>query len=128
MIRILLADNKPEILSSLRLLLETRLDIEIITEARDMEHVLAQVEDSRPNLIILDWKLPGRPISGRISVLRALMPAIKIVVINTRPELRDQVLGEGADAFLCKTDPPAKLLEILQKLSLDLTGNNLKML
>jgi len=119
MIRILLADDKPEILSSLRLLLETRLDLELITEARDMEHVLAQVEDSLPDAIIMDWDLPGRPTRERISVLRALVPEIKIIVVNTRPELRNQVLSEGADAFICKTDPPQILLEAIQKLCLD---------
>ena len=118
MIRILLADDKPEILSSLRLLLETRLDLELITEARDMEHVLAQVEDSLPNAIIMDWDLPGRPTRERISVLRALVPEIKIIVVNTRPELRNQVISEGADAFICKTDPPQTLLEAIQKLCL----------
>ena len=119
MIRILLADESAEIRSALRLLLKTRLDLELISEARDMQHVLAQVEDSHPACIILDWNLPGRPTRERISVLRALVPGIKIIVINTRPELREQVLIEGADAFICKTDPPVKLLEVLQKLCLN---------
>ena len=114
--RILLADDSAEIRSALRLFLETRLELALITEARDMDHLLAQMEDSRPVCIILDWNLPGRPTCGRISVLRALMPEIKIIVINTRPELREQVLEEGADAFICKTDPPVKLLEVLQRM------------
>ena len=115
MFRILLADDNLEICSALRLLLETRLEIELITEARDMEHVLAQVEDSRPACIILDWDLPGRPTRGRISVLRALAPEIKIVIINTQPELQEEILAEGANAFICKTDPPKKLLEALSE-------------
>lgn len=120
MLRILLADDRAEIRSALRLFLETRLDLELINEARDMEHVLAQVEDSHPTCIILDWNLPGRPTRGRVSVLRALVPDIKIIVINTSPELRELAIDEGADAFICKTDPPAKLLELLQKLCPDL--------
>lgn len=120
MTQILLADDSAEIRSALRLLLETRLDLELINEARDMQHVLAQVEDSQPAYIILDWNLPGRPTRERVSVLRALVPDIKIIVINTRPELREQVLSEGADAFICKTDPATKLLEVLQKLGLNL--------
>jgi DNA-binding NarL/FixJ family response regulator len=119
MIRILLADESAKIRSALRLLLETRLDLELISEARDMQHVLAQVEDSHPACIILDWNLPGRPTRERVSVLRALVPDIKIIVMNTSPELRQQVLSEGADAFICKTDPPVKLLEVLQKLCLN---------
>ena len=116
MIQILLADESAEIRSALRLLLETRLDLELISEARDMQHVLAQVEDSHPACIILDWNLPGRPTRERISVLRALNPDIKIIVINTRPELREQVLTAGADAFICKTDPPSRLLQAVQNL------------
>ena len=117
MLRILLADDNPEIRSALRLLLETRLDLEVITEARDMEHVLAQVEDAHPDLIILDWELPGRPTRERVSVLRALVPGLKIFIINTQPEIQQQVLAEGADAFICKTDPPDKLLKALQGLT-----------
>ncbi len=116
--RILLADDSAEIRSALRLLIETRLDLELITEARDMEHVLAQVEDTHPDLIILDWELPGRPTRERVSVLRALVPGLKVIVINTRAELRQQVLAEGADAFICKTDPPSMLLSAIQNLNL----------
>lgn len=116
MFNILIADDNPEVRSSLRLLLETRLDIEQISEARDMEHVLALVEDTHPDGIILDWELPGRPTHGRINVLRALVPRLKVIVLNTRLELRDEVLSEGADAFICKVDPPDKLLHTIQYL------------
>lgn len=116
MMRILLADDNPELRSALRLLLETRLDVELIMEARDMEHVLAQVEDSHPDCIILDWELPGRPVRGRISVLRAMNPELKIIGANTRQELQSQVLDEGADAYICKADPPGQILEVIQRL------------
>ena len=118
--RILLADDSTEIRSALRLLLETRLDLEWINEARDMEHVLAQVEDSKPSCIILDWDLPGRPTRERISILKAMVPNLKIIVVNTRPDLQAHVLAEGVDAFICRTDPPSRLLEALQMLCPDL--------
>ncbi len=115
MLRILLADDKYEIRSALNLFLQSRLDLEMILEARDMEHVMAQLEDAHPDLIILDWELPGRPTRERVSILRTLVPELKIIIINSRPELQQQVLAEGADAFVCKTDPPFKLLETIQK-------------
>ncbi|MFL7890512.1 MAG: response regulator transcription factor [Anaerolineales bacterium] len=119
MTRILLADDSAHILSALRLLINTRLDLELINEARDMEHVLAQVEDSHPACVILDWALPGRPTHERISVLRALDPDLKIIILNTLPEIRRQVLDDGADAFICKTDPPENLLDVLQRVLVD---------
>jgi DNA-binding NarL/FixJ family response regulator len=95
------------------------LDIELIYEARDMEHVLAQVEDTHPTCILLDWDLPGRPTRNRVSVLRALVPDLKVIIINTRPEMAKRALNAGANAFICKTDPPAKLLEILRTVCID---------
>lgn len=118
MFNILIADDNPEVRSSLRLLLETRLDIEQISEARDMEHVLALVEDTHPDGIILDWELPGRPTRSRINVLKALAPNLRVIILNTRLELRDEILLKGADAFICKTDPPDILLKTLQHLFL----------
>ena len=112
---ILLADDNSNLRSALRLLLETRLDAKLITEARDMEHVLAQVEDSRPDCIVLDWELPGRPTRERIHVLRTLMPGLRIIVTSARPESRQPALDEGADAFIHKTDSALHMLEALQK-------------
>jgi DNA-binding NarL/FixJ family response regulator len=115
MTQILLADDNPDLRSALRLLLETRLDTKLITEARDMEHVLAQAEDTRPDCIVLDWELPGRPISERIRVLRALVPEMKIIVTSARPESREEALREGADGFAGKAESPLVILEAMRE-------------
>ncbi len=114
--RILLADDNPGLRSALRLLLETRLEFELIVEARDMEHVLAQVEDSQPDCIILDWELPGRPTRERVSVLRTLVPHLKVIAFSARPESKQAALAEGAEAFISKNEPPLLILDKIQKI------------
>jgi DNA-binding NarL/FixJ family response regulator len=114
--RILLADDNADLRSALRLFLETRLDVELIVEARDMEHVLAQVEDTRPDCIILDWELPGRPTRERVAVLRTLVPSLKVIAFSARPESRQNALLEGVEAFVCKTESPIIVLDRLQKI------------
>ena len=114
--RILLADDHPGLRSALRLLLETRLELELIVEARDMEHVLAQVEDARPDCVILDWELPGRPTRERVAVLRTLVPDLKVIAFSARPEARQQALSEGAEAFVAKGEAPMTILEKIQKI------------
>jgi DNA-binding response OmpR family regulator len=88
----------------------------LILEARDMGHVLALVEDLRPDCIILDWELPGRPIQQRVSVLRALVPDIKVIAFSARPESKVVALKEGADAFVGKTESPDVILSKLQEI------------
>jgi DNA-binding NarL/FixJ family response regulator len=114
--RILLADDNRDLRSALRLLLETRLRLDLIVEARDMEHVLAQAEEVRPDCIILDWELPGRPTRERVSVLRTLVPGLKVIAISARPEARAEALAEGVDVFICKTEPPRVILEKIQNI------------
>lgn len=114
--RILLADDNAALRSALRLLLETRLDIKLIMEARDMENVLVQVADLRPDCIILDWELPGRPVRQRVALLRALVPGLKVVALSTHPELKQAALREGADVFICKMEPPIIILDRLHKI------------
>lgn len=113
--QILLADDNPDLRSALRLLLETRLDLRLISEARDMEHVLSQTEDTRPDCIVLDWELPGHPLRERIGVLRTLVPGLRIIVTSARPESREEALSEGADAFADKADSPLLILEALRE-------------
>ena len=114
--RILLADDHESLRSALRLLLETRLGLEVITEARDMEHVLAQVEEARPDIILLDWELPGRPTRERLPLLRMLVPGIRVIAVSVRPEAEAEARAEGADAFISKAEAPERILEIIDEL------------
>ena len=114
--RILLADDNPDLRSALRLLLETRLGLELIIEARDMEHVLAQVEDSHPDCIILDWELPGRPTRKRVPVLRTLVPNLKIIASSARPESKQSALDSGVDLFIYKSEEPLFILGKIEAL------------
>jgi DNA-binding NarL/FixJ family response regulator len=114
--RILLADDNTHLRSALHLLLETRLEFELIVEARDMEHVLAQVEDLSPDYIILDWELPGRPTRERVSVLRTLVPHLQVIIFSARPEAEQEALAAGAVAFISKDEPPAVILDKIRKI------------
>jgi DNA-binding NarL/FixJ family response regulator len=116
MSKILLADDNGDLRSALRLMLEMRLGFELITEARDMEHVLAQVEDACPDCIILDWELPGRPTRERVSVLRTLVPRLKIIALSSRAEAKTEADTEGVDAFLSKTESPQQILKVITEI------------
>lgn len=114
--RILLADDHPGLRSALALLLETRLNAQIVGQAYNMEDLLACMPRVRPGIVILDWDLPGAPEIGRIAALRAAVPSLKIVITSSRPEVEEQALAARADAFICKCEPPEKILYVLQAL------------
>jgi len=57
--RVLIADDQPEVRSSLQLLLEQLPNVTVVGEATGAGDLLAQVSVSCPDLVLLDWELPG---------------------------------------------------------------------
>ena len=113
-LRILIADDNPSIRSALTLLLETRLNACIVGEADHMEVLLADVARLHPDIVILDWELPGLPEKSRVAALRMLHPAVKVVVTSYRPEVAHQAQVAQADSYVSKSEPPEKVVQVIQ--------------
>jgi DNA-binding NarL/FixJ family response regulator len=111
--RILLADDQSKVRFALRVLLERQPGVEVVGEAADAADLLAQTEASRPDLVLLGWELPGLDKADLPSALRQVCPDLTIVALSARPELRQTTLGAGANEFVCKCDPPQRLLSII---------------
>ena len=112
-LRILLADDDRDSRSALALLLETRLGATIVGEALTMESLLEQAASSHPDVVLLDWELPGKPEAGRIVVVRSVAPEAQIIVVSARPESASPAVD--ADAFVNKIEPPEHILSVLQE-------------
>ena len=108
--RVLLADDQSKVRSALRLLLEQEPELSGVDEATDADELLAQVGMVCPDIVLLDWELPGLPHNDVLPALRARCPRLKVVALSGRPEARQAALAAGADAFVSKGDPPEKLL------------------
>jgi DNA-binding NarL/FixJ family response regulator len=110
--RILLADDQKKVRSALRLLLEHEPGLEVVGEAVDSDALLSEIEADRPDVVLLDWELPGL-CSQQLPPLRLQFPHVNIVALSGRPEARKAALSAGADAFVSKGDPPEQLLTTL---------------
>ena len=122
MTSILLADDNSELCSALRLMLQTRLALETIEEAHDMEQVLTAIKKNPHDCLIMDWELPGHPTSERVLVLRLLAPNLKIIALSARPEAEREALAEGVDTFISKINPPEQVAAVIRQI-IDI-GNN----
>ena len=112
--RILLADDNPAIRSALALLLETRLHVHIVGEAETMQALLADVQRAKPDIVILDWELPGVPIQARAAALRAVHAPLKLVVTSSRPEVAEQFQAAHVDAYVCTCEQPELVVQAIQ--------------
>lgn len=113
--QVLLADGQAKVRSALRLLLEQQFEVEILGEAMNATGLLDWVEAACPDLVLLDWELPGLPVTTLLPVLHAHCPKLQVIVLSGRPEVCQAALDAGGDAFASKGDPPEQLLTAIDK-------------
>ena len=120
--RILLADDEPRVRFALSVLLERQPGLEVVGEALDAEDLLRQAEVACPDLVLLDWELPGQTGVDLLSALRRVCPDLSVIVLSGRPEARRAALDAGADAFVCKCDSAQRLLAAIEDCQLRQRG------
>jgi DNA-binding NarL/FixJ family response regulator len=108
--RVLLADDNNKVRFALAALLQRRPEINIVGEANDASQLLLLLPSTDPDLLLIDWQLPGLADAGSLPALRAHHPELMIVALSGRPELGHEALALGADDFVSKIDPPESLL------------------
>jgi len=115
--RVLIADNQPKVRRALRVRLEQAGQVQIVGEAADAAGLLARIETTAADLVLLDRDLPGRAMVELLSALRRACPGVRVIVLSPRPEAGPAALAAGADAFVSKADPAERLLAAIEKMS-----------
>lgn len=113
-ITILIADDEPEVVRLMRIMLEWDGRYRILTAANG-EEALARAREDAPDLILLDVRMPRKSGFDVLSELQAdpalsSVPVIMLSVEATRPDVRS-ALRQGAVAYLPK---PFELQEMIQ--------------
>jgi DNA-binding NarL/FixJ family response regulator len=113
-VRILIAARQPDLFSAMKMFLEQGLAAEVVGGAGDGEELPGQIVTVRPDLVLLDWELIDWPEARKLLDLRAQNVPLKIIVLGTNPEQRNDALAAGANGFFCRTDPPKRLLTAIR--------------
>jgi DNA-binding NarL/FixJ family response regulator len=116
MIRVLLADDHEIVRAGLRLLVEGQPDMQVVAEAANGEQALARIEDSRPDIAVLDLTMPGL---GGLAVARRLTndPGATRIVVLTRHDDEAYVrelLAAGVAAYVLKQSASDELLRAIR--------------
>lgn len=111
-IRVLLVDDQQLIRLGFRMVLEAVPGIAVVGEAADGEAALAQVAALRPDVVLMDVRMPrtdGVTATARIS---ARHPEVRVIVLTTfdLDEAAARAIREGASGFLLKDADPELLL------------------
>jgi DNA-binding NarL/FixJ family response regulator len=118
-ISVLLVDDHSLIRMGFRLVLEGEADIEVVGEAADGTTAVAMCTALRPDVVLMDVRMPGRDgIEATRDIATAGLPC-KVLILTTF-DLDDYVyagLRAGASGFLLKDTPPASLIAAIRTIA-----------
>jgi DNA-binding NarL/FixJ family response regulator len=111
--RVMVADDQSDVRSALRLMLEEKPGISLVSEAGSSQDLIMRVKADCPDLVLMDWELPGTRGDELLKTLKKVCPGVKVIALSSRPQMRRTALECGADKFVCKSDPPETLLSAI---------------
>jgi DNA-binding NarL/FixJ family response regulator len=115
-IRVLLVDDDALVRSGLRLMLAGADGIEVVGEADDGRGVLAAVDAHRPDVVLMDIRMPQVDGIAATRLLRGQPrpPAVLVLTTFDADELVLRALQAGAAGFLLKDTPPAEIVRAIE--------------
>lgn len=119
MIRVLIVDDDPLVLSGLGMMLREFDDLEIAGTAADGDEAIAAVRQHRPHVVLMDIRMPRTDGLTATERLRAMPEPPEVIVLttfDTDAHIR-RAMRVGASGFLLKHTPPGRIAEAIRQVA-----------
>jgi DNA-binding NarL/FixJ family response regulator len=116
-IRVLLVDDQPAVRQGLRIRLVLEPDVEVVGEAGDGAGAISLAQSLRPDVILMDVRMPGMDGISTVRTLRAVAPESAAVILSLYDDARTRARAEeaGAAAFVAKHEVEETLLAAIRR-------------
>jgi len=117
-IRVLLVDDDALVRAGLRMILSSSKELEVVGEAADGANAVAAVRAHRPDVVLMDIRMPG--VDGLEATRRISadddLAGVKVIILTTfeSDEYVYQAIRAGASGFLVKDTEPADLIQAVR--------------
>jgi len=118
-IRVLVADDHPIVRAGIVALLSDAEDVQVVDAVADGETAVAAAVATRPDIVLMDLRMPGLDGTAATGRITAALPATRVVVLTTY-ESDDAILEAitaGASGYLLKAAPEAEILAGLRSVA-----------
>jgi DNA-binding NarL/FixJ family response regulator len=107
-----MADDEAMIRAGVRAILASDPDIEIVAEAADGREAVELVRKHRPDMALLDIRMPKMDGLTAAAEIRRMAPDVGVIMLTTfgEDEYIARALGDGASGFLLKSGDPRELI------------------
>jgi len=110
-IRVVVADDEELVREGLRAIVASRPDLEVVATAADGEEAIAATAEHRPDVVLMDLRMPGTDGIEATRRILATHPATRVLVLTTieDDDAVHDALRAGASGFLLKSVPRERL-------------------
>lgn len=117
--RVIVVDDHPVVLDGLRVILEGEPGVEVVGCFRTAEGALEAVGRLRPQVAIVDVRLPGLTGPDACALLRRRRLGLRVVMLTSFPSEAAMVraLAQGADGFVVKESEPSLLRQAVRSVA-----------
>jgi DNA-binding NarL/FixJ family response regulator len=118
-LKVLIADDHPLIIAGIRRTIEHLDDMQVVGEAHSGPELVQLIERRRPDIVLMDLRMPGVAGVEMIELIRQRWPETKAIVLSAcgdQPTI-DAALHAGADAYVLKTAQALDIASVLRQVS-----------
>jgi DNA-binding NarL/FixJ family response regulator len=113
---ILIASEQSNLRFSLEVFLRQQPGIVVMAAVNSTESLSAIIHTARPDLVMMDWDLPGRSPVEVLTEIKAIEHAPHFIILGKDVDTAQIALGAGADEFLIwGDDAPTSLLAAIHR-------------
>jgi DNA-binding NarL/FixJ family response regulator len=104
--RILIADDDPNLRTLIRYVIEVQTACQVCGEAVDGADAVVKAGTLTPDLIVIDYSMPGMNGIDAGGVIKAVLPNVPVILLTGEdsPEIRAGAISAGITAVVCKTE------------------------
>lgn len=115
-VRVVVVDDEQLVRMALRLVIDGEPDLSVVGEAADGDAALTAVDELRPDVVLMDVRMPGRDglSATRELLARPTPPRVLILTTFDSDDLVLEALRTGALGFVLKDTPPPQLLDAVR--------------
>jgi DNA-binding NarL/FixJ family response regulator len=115
---VLIASGQPNLRFSLEVFLRQQPGILVTGTVSNTKSLLAMIHLDQPDLVVVDWALPGRLLEDVLAEVKAAEHAPHIIVLTKDTDRSHAALAAVADELLLQADDPAGLLAAIGRIRL----------
>jgi DNA-binding NarL/FixJ family response regulator len=116
-IRVLLVDDHQVVRDGLQHMLEQESDLEVIGQGADSEETFRQIEKLRPDVILMDIKMPGVDGIELTRQVKRKFPACNIIMLTLFDQYFSQAMEAGASGYLLKDIKSKELAHAIRQVN-----------